>query len=99
VTIYLLGSVPTKNLKVDIHDQEISVIKFPMIFMELSKMTPCTLHIGSKVKEDRIPSIFRIDLFVFRVNDFTLKMEAVDPSEMLVPTFETIHHYMTNSCL
>jgi hypothetical protein len=71
---------------VNVPDQEISVIKFPMIVMVLRNMTPCTLFIGNKAQEDSIPSIFRADLFFFRVNCFTLKMETVGPSEMLVPT-------------
>jgi hypothetical protein len=87
------------HLKVDVPDQEISVIKFLMIVMVLGNMTPCTLYIGSKVQEDNIPSIFRVDYFVFSVNGFTLKMEAVGRSEMLQRTSQTIHHYMAKSCL
>ena len=87
------------HLKFDISDQEISIIKFPMIVMVLGNMTPCTLYIGSKVQEESISSIFRVDHFVFSANDFTLKMEAVGTSEILLPTSQTIHHYMAKSCL
>jgi len=54
--------------------------------MVLHNMTLCTPFIGNSVQEDSIPSVFRVDPFVFRVNDFTLKMEPVAPSEMLQPT-------------
>jgi len=54
--------------------------------MVLRNMTPCSLFIGNSVQEDSIASAFRVDPFVFRVNDFTLKMEPVGPSEMLQPT-------------
>jgi hypothetical protein len=54
--------------------------------MVLRNMTPCTLFIANNVQEDSIPSVFRVDPFVFRVNDFILKMELVGPSEMLEPT-------------
>jgi len=74
------------HLNIDVSDQEISVIKFPVIVMVLRNMTPCTLFIGNKAQEGNIPSVFRADLFFFRVNCFTLKMGAVGPSEMLVPT-------------
>jgi hypothetical protein len=67
--------------------------------MVLGNMTPCTLYIGIKVQEDSIPSIFRVVHFVFSMNDFTLKLEAVGPSEMLLPASQTIHHYMTKNCL
>jgi len=57
-----------------------------MFVMVLPNITLCTLFIGNNVQEDRIPSVFRVEPFVFRVNDFTFEMEAVGPSEMLVPT-------------
>jgi hypothetical protein len=99
VTIYRLENVPTMHLNFDVSDQQINVIKFRTIVMVLGNKTPCTLYIGSKVQEDSNPSTFRVDHFVFSVNDFTFKMVPVGPSEMLLPTSQTIHHYMAKSCL
>jgi hypothetical protein len=55
------------HLNVDVPHHKISVIKFPMIVMVLRNMTPCTLFVGKKFQEDSISSIFRADLFFFRV--------------------------------
>jgi hypothetical protein len=87
------------NLNFDVPDQEISVIKFRTIVMVLGNMTPCALYIGSKVQEDSNLSTFRVVHLVFSVNDFTLKMVAVGPSEMLLLTSQTTHHYMAKGCL